>query len=109
MTQNLDLEHSQRQEETPIVCAVDLNDINQRKRDRVQREKRMSDQNREIESDDARKVYMRNYMQKRRENECFRLHDNLKAVNRMKKIRSTEEGRQQNNKMSAAGMQKYTV
>ena len=44
-------------------------------------------------------------MQKRRENECFRLHDNLKAVNRMRKIRSTEEGRQQNNAKSSDGMQ----
>ena len=104
LTPNLDSEHSQNQEETPI-CTADLNDINQRKRDREQREKRISEQNRDTGSDDVRKVYMRNYMQKRRENECFRLHDNLKAVNRMRKIRNTEEGRQQNNKKSAEGMQ----
>ena len=93
LTPNLDAEHSQRQEETSTVCAVDLNAINQRKRDREQREKRMSGHKVEIQrSDDSRKLYMRNYMPKRRENECFRLHDNLKAVNRMRKIRSTEEG-----------------
>ena len=105
LTPNFDSEHSQKQEETPIFDAVDLNDINQRKRDREQRGNRISEKNRDTGSDDARKVYMRNYMLKRRENECFRLHDNLKAVNRMRKIRSTEEGRQQNNKMSAEGMQ----
>ena len=104
LAQNLNSGLSQNQEETPI-CAVDLNYINQRKRDREQREKRISEQNRDTGSDDARKVYMRYYMQKRRENKCFRLHDNLKAVDRMKKIRSTEEGRQQNNKKSAEGMQ----
>ena len=99
----LDSEHSQDREETPL-CAVDLNDINQRKRDREQREKRISEQNKVAGSDHARKVYIRNYMQKRRNNECFRLHDNLKAVNRMRKIRSIEEGSQQNNEMSTEGM-----
>ena len=104
LTPNLDLKHSQNQRETS-TCAVGLNTINQRKRDREQREKRMSKQNRDTGNDDSRKVYMRYYMQKKRENECFRLHDNLKAVNRMRKIRSTEEGRRQNNAKSSEGMQ----
>ena len=104
LTPDIDLKHSQKQEETPMR-AVDINDINQRKRDREQREKRISEQNRDTRSDDTRKVYMRNYMQKRRENESFRVNDNLEAVNRMRKIRSTEEGRKQNNKKSAEGMQ----
>ena len=104
LTPNLDLKHSQNQRETSN-CAIGLNTVNQRKRDREQREKRMCKQNRDTGNDDSRKVYMRYYMQKKRENECFRLHDNLKAVNRMRKIRSTEEGRRQNNAKSSEGMQ----
>ena len=36
-------------------------------------------------------------MQKRRENECFCLQNNLKAVDRMRKNRSIDEGRKKHN------------
>ena len=39
-------------------------------------------------------------MKKKRENEFFRMHDNIKVAERMKKSHSTEEGRQRNNKKS---------
>ena len=103
LTSNLDVEYSQNQRETSKY-AVDLNGINQRKRDREQREKRISE-HRDTVNDDSRKVYMRHYMQKRRENEFFRLHDNLKAVDRMRMIRSTDEGRKKHNEMEADRMQ----
>ena len=105
LTPNLDSEDSQNQRETSTLT-VDCNAINQRKRDREQRNKRITKQNREAESDDSRKVYMRCYMQKRRENESFRLHDNLKAATRLRKIRSTEEERLKHNEESAERMQK---
>ena len=103
LTPILDAEHNQNQRETTICSDPDA--INQRKRDREQREKRMFEQSRDIGSEDARKAYMKHYMQKRRDNEFFRLHDNLKAVQRMRTIRSTDEGRKKHNKMEADRMQ----
>ena len=104
-TSNFDTENNQNQRETSM-SAVDLNTINQRKRDREQKEKRITKQSWDMGSHDSRKLYMRHYMQKRRENEHFRLYDNSQSVDRMRKIRSTEEGRHRNNKRSIEGMQK---
>ena len=76
----------------------------QKRRDVEHREKKVSTQVMNICS--TRADYMRHYMKKRRENESFRMCDNIKAAERMKRSRSTEEGRQRHNKRSAEIMQK---
>ena len=78
--------------------------LDQKRRDFEHREKKVSTQVTSICS--TRADYMRHYMKKRRESESFRMHDNIKAAERMKRSRSTEEGRQRHNKRSAEIMQK---
>ena len=73
----------------------------QKRRDVEHREKLVSNEN----SGSTRADYMRHYMKKKRESDSFRMHDNIKAAERMKRSRSTEEGRQRHNKRSAEIMQ----
>ena len=78
----------------------------QSKHDREHKENIISKQNIDKPKSNARKEYMRRYMQKKRENETFRERDNMKAAERMTKIRNTEEGRKKSNKRAAEIMQK---
>ena len=87
-------------------CAMDSYFTDQLKRDKEHRSKRSLNQNLDSCSKNMRRDYMRNYMQKKRQNKSFRKHDNLKAAERMQKIQSTEEGRQKHNKRSTERMQK---
>ena len=49
---------------------------------------------------------MRQYMQKRRKNESFRKQSNSVAVEGMKRIRATTEGKRKNNEKAVEGMKK---
>ena len=75
--------------------AMSSNFDDQDKRDKEHKEDIISKQNIEMLKKNTRKDYMRRYMQKKRENESFRERDNMKAAERMTKIRSTEEGRKE--------------
>ena len=85
---------------------IDAYFVDQKQRDREQRGKRCLKENTDVVNSNTRRDYMRHYMQKRRENESFRMCDNLDAAKRMKDIRKTEEGRQVNIKRSVEGSQK---
>ena len=85
--------------------AIESYFADQNMRDKKHKEKR----NLETTSDDTnidRKQYMRQYMQKRRENESFRKQSNSIAVEGMKRIRATTEGKRKNNTKAVEGMKK---
>ena len=86
--------------------AMDSYFADQKNRDREYRGKRSLNQNDDACSNNTRKDFMRNYMQKRRNIESFRINDNLKAAERIKRIVGTDEERQKHNKRSVEGMRK---
>ena len=79
------------------IRAIDSYFADQKKRDRDFRGKRSLNQIDDTCRNSKRNNYMRNYMQKRRSNDSFRINDNLKAAKRMKRIVSTDEGRKKHN------------
>ena len=103
MIQNLDQHHTF----TSIYNQeMDAYFADQKQRDREYRGKRCLKENTDVFSNNTRRDYMRQYMQKRRKNDSFRMCDNLEAVKRMRVILNTEEGRQVNIRRSIEGRQK---
>ena len=76
----------------------------QKQRDRAFKEKRTREKIFDTSYNSARKEYMRQYMQRRRDNDTLRKHDNSVARTGMTKIRNTAEGKEKNKERAVKGM-----
>ena len=96
-----------RQKETKPLCdqALESYFADQKKRDKAHKEK-IYLKTISVNTNIDRKQYMREYMQKKRENEQFRKQSNSIAVEGMKRIRATTEGKRKNNENAVEGMKK---